>query len=191
MIYTETSIPGIRVSKTGSVLNSNTGSVLKISERGYFWHESKFVNLAKLMLETFKGIKQRSGRIDFIDGNKKNFEPGNLQYRSKFTELSAPQETAIIQIIKFYIGQSTDVKIKDVFRYRLQLKTVLEQRSFFNVYKGSANIKVFRYYVSIKSPGYYELSKHFNISVNDARRTVYYFLHKLIQDCRNEEIIKQ
>lgn len=191
MIYYKTSIKGINVSRLGSVKNMNTNRILKVCQRGYFIHSGKAINLSKLMLKTFKGINIKSGKIYFIDGDRQNFSIDNLEYKTKLEKNSPPEETAIISIIKFYFGRNEKVNIRDVFNYRMQLKTILDQRNFFSENKKVFNINVFRDYFSIDTPSYKNLSKRNSITINDARRTVYFFLGKLIEDCENDKIVKQ
>ena len=191
MIYFKTSLKGIVISKTGSVKNSKNNQILKVSKRGYFSYSEKSVNLAKLMIQTFKGIKIRTGQICFRDGNEENFNIENIDYKTKLQKVNKPSETAIINIIKYYFGRNEEINIKDVFRYRMQLKLILDQRNFFKTYKQTLNINVFEDYFSMHYPGLIALSKRNNITVNDAKRTVYFFLNKLIEDCISDNIIKQ
>ncbi|MFS4470050.1 hypothetical protein [Chryseobacterium sp. T20] len=191
MIYHETTIKGISISRSGSVKNTVTDKVLKVTKRGYFIHYGKTVNLPKLMLETFRGFNIKTGQLYFIDGNRQNFNIDNLEYKTKLGKIQPPEEPKIISIIKFYFGKSEMINVKDVFKYRMQLKIILEQRNFFDKNKNILNINVFRDYFSIDTPGYKNLSKRNSITINDARRTVYFFLGKLIEDCENDKIVKQ
>lgn len=191
MIYFNTSLKGIVISKTGSVKNSKSNQILKVSKRGYFSYYEKPVNLAKLMIQTFKGIKIRTGQICFNDGNHENFNIENIDYKTKLQKVTKPSESAIISIIKYYFGRNEEINFKDVFKYRMQLKVILDQRNFFYTHKKTLNINVFKDYFSMYNPGLMDLSKRNNITVNDAKRTVYFFLNKLIKDCISDKIIKQ
>ncbi|PQA92750.1 hypothetical protein SAMN05421796_11066 [Chryseobacterium piscicola] len=189
-MYCKTSLKDIAVSNTGSVKNLKTNQILKISKRGYFTYNSKPISIVKLMLETFKDIKIRTGQIKFIDGNDQNFFVENIEYKTKLQKISRPSETAILEIIKYYFGSNAKINIKDVFNYRMQLKTVLDLRDFFKTHKSSLFIEIFEDYFSFHLPSFSNLAKRNNVTVNDARRTVYFFLNKLIEDCYSDKIIK-
>jgi len=189
--FYKTSITGIYLSKSGSVKNNRNNRILKVSKRGYFIHLGKAINLPKLMLETFNGIKIKPGRIKFVDKNKQNFSIKNIEYITKLENISKPSESLVIEIVNFYLGKNENINIKDVFKYRMSLSFVLEQRNFFKVYNNWQNIDVFRDYFSIYTPSFKILSTRNKISINDSKRTVYLFLNKLIEDCRKDGIIEQ
>ncbi|MXS70269.1 hypothetical protein GSF70_03485 [Flavobacteriaceae bacterium W22] len=189
--FYKTSITGICLSKSGSVKNTIKSRILKVSKRGYFTHLGKPINLPKLMLETFKGIKIKPGRINFIDKNEQNFKIENIEYVTKLDNVFKPSESLVIEIIKFYTCTNEKINVRDVFNYRMSLSFVLEQRDFFKVYRDWQNIDAFKDYFSIYMPSFKNLALRNKISINDSRRTIYLFLNKLIDDCRKDGIIKQ
>lgn len=191
MIFYKTPIRNISLSKNGDVKNTKTNKILKVSKRGYFIYPDQPVNLPKLMLSVFKGIKIRTGQILFLDGNTQNYSLDNLEYKTKLQRIQRPCENDIKEIIKYYYGKDEIINIKDVYKYRIQLKIILVKRNFFYRNKEVFNIQVFEDYFSIFMPGFLQLSKRNNITVNDAERTIYFFLNKLIDDCKSDKIIKQ
>ena len=100
MRYYKTKLKGISVSKSGLVKNTISQKVLKTGKRGYFIFDGKNINLAKLMIETFYGIKCKTGRVVFKDGNKENFSYNNLEYNSKFNRVEKPNEIDLLNILK-------------------------------------------------------------------------------------------
>lgn len=56
----------------------------------------------KLMIETFKKTKYKSGKIVFLDGNKENYHIENLEYITKFDIIEKPNELDLIKILRFY-----------------------------------------------------------------------------------------
>lgn len=191
MSYYKTKIPGISISKTGSVKNTKRDEILKVSKRGYFTFKNTSISLPKLMIETFKKIPMKTGQIKYIDGNNQNFNIENLEYKTKLDKIDPPLENDIIEILKYYYGSKETFNLKDVFKYRMHLKIVLDQRNFFIKYKHLPNISIFRAYFSFNMPGYRNLSILHNITVRDAQRTVYFYLNKLIEDCKADKILKQ
>ncbi|MBV6880938.1 hypothetical protein NG800_012955 [Epilithonimonas ginsengisoli] len=184
-----TSIPDINIDRLGTVTNIRTNKIFKVGKRGYFTYKDKPINLAKLMLETFKKIPIRNGHIIFKDGNKKNYNLSNLEYQTKLSIVEPPTETDIINVINYYCRHDKMVNLRNAFKYRVNLLTVLSLRNFFIEYKGTQNLDVFKDYAAAFAPGFYTLSKKNNITVLESKRTIYYFLNKLIADCKNEGAI--
>ena len=92
MRYYKTKYHEIRITKTGIVKNTISGKILKVYKRGSFMLNKKHVNLAKLMIETFKKTKYKNGRIVFLDGNKHNYHIENLEYKTKFDVIEKPKK---------------------------------------------------------------------------------------------------
>ena len=189
MRYYKTKYNGIRITKTGVVRNTISGKVLKIYKRGSFMFNKKHVNLAKLMIETFKKTKYKSGRIVFLDGNKENYHIENLEYITKFDIIEKPNELDLIKILRFYFGENAIQNIKDVFGFRSQINTILIVRNFYYNYRKHENIDVFKSYFNLFYPSFISLSKEFKITVVDTKMTIYFFLNKLIDDCKKDKII--
>jgi hypothetical protein len=189
MRYYKTKYHEIRITKTGIVKNTISGKILKVYKRGSFMLNKKHVNLAKLMIETFKKTKYKNGRIVFLDGNKHNYHIENLEYKTKFDVIEKPNDSDLIKILRFYFGENTVQNIKDVFSFRSQMSTILELRNFYDNYNENDNIEVFKAYFNLLYPSKNNLSKQFGISNSDCRRTIYFFLNKLIEDCKKEKII--
>ncbi len=77
-IFYQTALKEISVTKAGTVRNNKTGKLLTVGERGYFILNQKPHNLPKLQLQTFQKIPIKSGRINFIDGDKNNYHFENI-----------------------------------------------------------------------------------------------------------------
>lgn len=181
-----TKIKGISINQSGIVYNTISEKQLTISQRGYFTFNGKVYNLPKLLLETFKNIPVRNGRIIFKDGNKTNFNIDNLDYQTKLAELEQPKNEDIINVINYYFAHDPIKNLNNVFKYRTHLSTVLAIRDFFKVYQNESNLNIFKDYSDIFTPGYYNLSKIHKITVLEAKRTIFYFLNKLIDDCKKD-----
>lgn len=184
-----TSLPEIHIDRLGSVTNIKTKKILKISKRGYFFNGSTPINLPKLMLETFKKIPVRNGHIVYKDGNKTNYNLSNLEYQTKLAIIEPPAETDILNVINYYCRFNTLSNLKDVFKYRMNLLTVINVRNFFTENIDVQNIAVFKDYAAAFAPGFYTLSKKHKITVLESKRTIYFFLNKLIADCKNDGAI--
>ena len=184
-----TSISDIHIDRLGTVTNIRTNKIFKVGKRGYFTYKDKPINLPKLMLETFKKNPVRNGHIIFKDGNKANYNLSNLEYQTKLAIVSPPTEIDILNVINYYCRHDKLDNLRDVFRYRMNLFAVLSVRSFFNEYKGSQNLDVFKDYVTAYAPGFNTLSKKHKITILESKRTIYFFLNKLISDCKTDGTI--
>lgn len=189
--YYPAKLKGISISKNGHVINTKTQKPLKVSKRGYFMINQKPINLPKLMLNTFRNIPIKPGRIVFLDGDKKNYFIENIEYVTKIGKIKPPTETELKTVLSFYFKLDQNFKIRDYIQFRMYLSMILEQRGFFTENKKLPNIHIFKDYISVNMPNFINLSKRNNISVLDAKRTVYFFLNKLIEDCKNDEDLKR
>lgn len=181
MKFYKTSLSGISLSKTGTAKNILTGKILVIGKRGYFTHQGKPVSMAKLMIETFKKIPQRTGQILFIDDDSRNFSADNVEYKTKLEKISPPSDKIIIEFIESWVGSDEVVNLKNIFIYRRKIEAILLKIGFFEIYKDLLYIEVFKDYFSINCPSYQDLAKRNKITVNDAKRTVFYFLNLLTE----------
>ncbi|TDX84054.1 hypothetical protein [Epilithonimonas xixisoli] len=184
-----TSIPDIHIDTLGTVTNIRTNKILKVGKRGYFTYKDKPINLPKLMLETFNKNPVRNGHIIFKDGNKKNYNISNLEYQTKLSVVEPPTDTDILNVINYYCRHDKLNNLRDVFRYRMNLLAVLSVRNFFLEYKGTQNLDIFKDYATAFAPGFLTLSKKHKITLLESKRTIYFFLNKLISDCKNDGTI--
>lgn len=184
-IFYQTQLKEISVTKNGIIRNNRTGKILKVSSRGYFTHNQKPYNLAKTILQTFKKIPVKNGRIKFLDYNERNFSPENIEYVSKLEKISQPKESDLKTLIDFYIKDKT-FNINDHIQYRIYLKMILVKRRFIEENKMLFNIDVFAHYFNVSFPNFVQLAKENEISVLDAKRTIYFFLNKLINEFKND-----
>lgn len=141
------------------------------------------------MLETFKKIPIRNGRIVFIDGNKQNYFIDNLEYQTQLANVEQPKADDILNVINFYFGFDPLKNLNNVFKYRTYLSTVLTMRNFFEKYQKEKNLALFKEYTDVFAPDYYNLSKTHNVTVLESKRTINFFLNKLIEDCKNDGCI--
>lgn len=63
---------------------------------------------------------------------------------------------------------------------------ILEKRNFIEENSKIFNINIFAQYFSISFPNFIDLAKLNSISVLDAKRTIYFFLNKLLSDFKND-----
>lgn len=183
--FYKTALKDISVTKTGNVRNNKTGKLLKISERGYFVLNNKPQNLAKLMLQTFKKIALKNGRIRFKDNDKRNFDVENIEYVTKLEIIAAPDEKDLESIIYTYF-KDDNFKMRDWLQFRIYINMIMKKRCFFEENKNENNIDIFSDYFSVSFPSYISLAKRNNISVKDAKTTVYFFFNRLVSNCKND-----
>ena len=103
--------------------------------------------------------------------------------------IEKPNDSDLIKILRFYFGENAIQNIKDVFGFRSQINTILIVRNFYYNYRKHENIDVFKSYFNLFYPSFISLSKEFKITVVDTKMTIYFFLNKLIDDCKKDKII--
>ena len=119
----------------------------------------------------------------------KTYNIENLEYKTKFDVIEKPNDSDLIKILRFYFGENAIQNIKDVFGFRSQINTILIVRNFYYNYRKHENIDVFKSYFNLFYPSFISLSKEFKITVVDTKMTIYFFLNKLIDDCKKDKII--
>ena len=184
-VFYQTALKEISITNGGTVRNNKTGKFLKISERGYFILNNKPQNLPKLMLQTFKKIALKNGRIRFKDNDKRNFDVENIEYVTKLAIIPAPDEKDLESIIYTYF-KDDDFKMGDWLQFRIYINMIMKNRGFFEENKNENNIDVFSDYFSVSFPSYISLAKRNKISIKDAKTTVYFFLNRLVSNCKND-----
>ncbi|WP_395078126.1 hypothetical protein [Flavobacterium sp.] len=132
--FKKTQISGLYVSKTGKAYNYNSNRFLTATGKGTIIINGKGYNFAKLILETFCKIENRSGQINFINGNDKDFNFENLEYKSTIKQ-PPPVAKDLIKCIRFYFEVDKKFTISNIL-YKFYLYEIIKMRNFNYKYKG-------------------------------------------------------
>ncbi len=132
--FKKTKISGFYVSKVGKAYNYNSNRFLTATRKGTIIINGKGYNFAKLMLETFYKIENRSGQIKFINGNDKDFSFENLEYKSTINQ-PPPVATDLIKCIRFYFEVDKKFTTSNIL-YKFYLYEIIKMRNFNYKYKG-------------------------------------------------------
>ena len=131
--FKKTKISGLYVSNIGLCYNSISKRNLTITN-GKTTINGKAYNVAKIILETFYKIPVRSGQINFINGNDKDFSFENLEYKSTIKQ-PPPVATDLIKCIRFYFEVENNFKTSNIL-YKYYLYEIIKKRGFNFKYKG-------------------------------------------------------
>jgi hypothetical protein len=126
--FKKTKISGLYVSKVGKAYNYNSNRLLTATAKGTIIINGKGYNFAKLILETFCKIENRSGQINFINGNDKDFSFENLEYKSTIKQ-PPPVATDLIKCIRFYFEVDKNFKTSNIL-YKFYLYEIIKMRNF-------------------------------------------------------------
>ena len=126
--FKKTQISGLYVSKNGKAYNYNSNRYLTATAKGTIIINGKGYNFAKLILETFAKIENRSGFINFKNGNNKDFSFENLEYKSTIKQ-PPPVATDLIKCIRFYFAVDKNFTTSNVL-YKYYLYQIILKRGF-------------------------------------------------------------
>lgn len=190
MEFTKTYLNDISVTMEGKVYNHRTQKFLHVTDKGYFFYHNKHRSLPKILLLTYKGHTYNSGHINFKDGNRKNYNICNIDYVKNRHTYKQPAKSEMKAVLRRYVGLKTKIEIDDALNYRNQLYATLQTRKFFEKYKDYDFINIFKNYFTLDiCIPMSSLAKYHNISLQKIREIIYFFLHRLIEDCKEEGII--
>lgn len=182
--FKKTQISGLYVSKVGTAYNVNSNRFLTITAKGNVIINGKGYNFAKLILETFCKIENRSGQIVFKNGNNKDFSFENLEYKTTIKQ-NAPKETDLIQCIRFYFEVDKTFKTSNIL-YKFYLYEIIKIRGFNYKYK-ELDFDLFLEYAKNK---FWTLSNNqkntfdkFNYTATNGKNAINKYLNLLIFEC--------
>ena len=170
------------VNEHGSVFSLVKDSLLKPDSRNLISVNGKRLNLPKLILEAYKGIKLSKGKIVYIDGNKLNLNANNLRYARIFKPKVTIEvnQTDLLAAIRCYFEVEKRFKVSNYFLTKFYLKCIAEKRGFFLTNKGKNDIEVFEYYLMGNSIA--KSDKKSILDIRDCRLIVYSHQNTLISE---------
>lgn len=181
--FRKTKIKGLYVTKKGACYNSITKRNLTIIN-GKIIINNKAFNIAKIILETFGKIPIRSGQINFINGNTKDFSVENLEYRSTI-KVQPPATTDLIKCIRFYFEVEKSLNRQSLM-IKYYLSEIVKIRGFKLKYKGIEFDLFLQYLKSdfiIISSNQKTVFERFNFTVNNGKNAINKYLNLLIKEC--------
>lgn len=181
--FKKTKIKGLYVSNKGLCYNYITKRNLNITN-GKITINSKAYNLAKIILETFCKIPTRSGQVIFINGNDKDFDFENLEYKSTIKE-PIPVAADLIKCIRFYFEVDKNLNTKSLLT-KYYLYEIIKIRGFNLKYKGID----FDLFLEYSKNDFYIFSNNqktvfdnFNYTATNGKNAINKYLNLLICEC--------
>jgi len=179
--YKKTFIKGLYLTNKGKAYNSTTGNDLKPRASGKVIINGKEYNLLKLILETFKKIPVRTGKINFLNGNNQDFNFNNLEYASTGTTHTAPPESEIIKAIRLYFEVDKNFTANNVF-FKSHLKHIATKRGFIIIHTNKA-FNLFLEWIEPQSQSKASISTKHGYTVRNGTNFINKYLSLLIKDC--------
>lgn len=181
--FKKTKISGLYLTNNGLCYNSISKRNLTIIN-GKTTINGKAYNVAKIILETFCKIPVRSGQINFINGNDKDFSFENLEYKSTIKQLQ-PVTTDLIKCIRFYFEVENNFTTSNIL-YKYYLYEIIKKRGFNLKYKG-IDFDLFLEYVKtdfwILSNNQNNTFAKFNYTATNGKNAINKYLNLLISEC--------
>ena len=176
------------INQTGTVYSFKTGKYLMQTRKNCIRQQNKYLNVSKLILQTFTGQQYKSGKVISIDGNNENLSPHNLRYVSLFNHDTRHKVNTInFKIaIRCYFDVEKKYKVNDTPKTRLYLQSIAEKRRFFEDRKGTPYIEVFKTYLKGTINNITKTAKTHNLTVLDCANIVNSFKNLLIDDILRE-----
>jgi hypothetical protein len=182
--FKKTQISGLYVSKVGKAYNYTSNRLLTTTAKGTIIINGKGYNFVKLILETFCKIPVRSGQINFINGNVKDFAFENLEYKTTIKQ-PPPVATDLIKCIRLYF--EVDKKLnKNSLITKYYLYEIIKKRGFELKYKG-LDFDLFLEYAKndfwILSNNQKNTFDKFNYTATNGKNAINKYLNLLIFEC--------
>ena len=167
------------MSKKGICYNSISKQNLTITN-GKTTIKGKSYNVAKIIIETFYKIPVRSGQINFINGNDKDFSFENLEYKSTIKQLK-PVTTDLIKCIRFYFEVENNFTTSNIL-YKYYLYQIIIKRGFDWRCESCTNFDLFLYYFKTSNNQNNTFTK-FNYTTTNGKNAINKYLNLLISEC--------
>ena len=181
--FQKTKIKGLYITKNGICYNITTKRELS-NRNGKINISSKTHNVAKIIIETFKNIPIRKGQINFINGNKNDFNIENIEYKSTDKQ-TYPSKNDLIKCIRLYFEVDKNLKLSNI-NYKFYLFEIIKMRGF-NLKYQENDFKVFIEYFNSDLGLLYNnqktVFKKFNYSVTNGKNAINKYLNLLIKEC--------
>ena len=174
--------PNLFLNDNGNIYNLSTGKELKPTPKGHVIVNSQYLSLPKLVLLTFKKEQIRSGQIKYIDGNKRNLNPQNLQYVTQYPDSNKINYERLKIAIQCYFEVGKQYNVKDYTLTRIYLKSIIERRCFYMDYANRAGMDIFKSYMNDITNSRAKVAKVYDIPVKDCDFIVNDFTNLLIND---------
>ncbi|WP_394758158.1 hypothetical protein [Flavobacterium sp.] len=181
--FKKTKISGLYVSNNGLCCNSVSKRILTVTN-GKTTINGKAYNVAKIVLETFCKIPVRSGQMNFINGNDKDFSFENLKYKSTIKQ-PPPVATDLIKCIRFYFEVDKKFTTSNIL-YKFYLYEIIKMRNFNYKYKGLD----FDLFLDYSKNDFLVLSNNqktvfdkFNYTATNGKNAINKYLNLLICEC--------
>lgn len=183
--FKKTKISGLYVSKNGKAYNYNSNRYLTATAKGTIIINSKHYNFAKLILETFAKIENRSGFINFKNGNNKDFSFENLEYKSTIKQ-PPPVATDLIKCIRFYFEVDKNFTTSNIL-YKYYLYQIILKRGF---EWRCASCKDFDLFLEYVKTDFWILSNNqnntftkFKYTATNGKNAINKYLNLLVNEC--------
>jgi hypothetical protein len=183
--YKKTCIKGLYLTNKGKAYNCNTGNDLKPRATGKVIINGKEYNLLKLILETFKKIPVRTGKINFLNGNNQDFDFNNLEYASTGTPHTAPPESEIINAIRLYFEVPKKINRQTIW-FKDYLNQIAKQRGFIYLHH-SNDFDLFIEWLQPFSQSKAQISKTHGYTVRNGSNIINKYLSLLINECLQDK----
>jgi hypothetical protein len=175
--------PSTYVNNCGKVYDLRKGKFIKPTKKNYIKPENQYLNVAKLVIQTFGNDPYRSGQITYIDGDKENLNIQNIKY----SRLFVPNQTNkpichdnLISAIRCYFEIEKGFSVNNRFMTRLYLQQIAARRFFFIYKMDMPHIEIFRAY--LYGTGADKTAKGHNVSTRDYPTIINHFTGLLVSE---------
>ncbi|SNA76292.1 hypothetical protein DK150_370078 [Flavobacterium psychrophilum] len=181
--FKKTQISGLYLTNNGLCYNSVSKRFLTITN-GKTTINGKAYNVAKIILETFCKIPVRSGQINFINGNDKDFSFENLEYKTTINQ-PPPVPTDLIKCIRFYFEVDKNFTTSNIL-YKYYLYQIILKRGFEWRFASCKDFDLFLDYSKNDfktSNNQNDTFAKFNYTATNGKNAINKYLNLLINEC--------
>ena len=177
--------PHLFINESGKVFNVNLNKFECMKKDRNCLSTHCNLSVPKLLLYVFANEPYRERTwIRYKDGNRKNISIDNLEYVSCIDGKPTPpvNDEGLYTAIRCYFPVLKRYKTGTLFLTKRYLYDVAKSRLFFEQYRQSKHIEVFRSYLTIEFTDRAKIAKMHGIIVRDCNHIINTFINMLIDD---------
>ena len=178
-------LPDLFLNDSGQIYSLKAGKELKPTAKNQIVVGNQRLSLPKLVLLTFRKQPVRDKQqIRYIDGNRNNLSPQNLEYVRQFTSSTknSINYENLKTAIRCYFEVHKRYNTKDYFLTRTYIAEIIRIRNFYDYYSDRAGIDIFENYIENPLKKRAQIAKETGINMRDCNYILNEYTNLLISD---------
>ncbi len=176
--------PDLYISPDGRLYNLERKWEYTIRSKPNILVCGQLLNVPKLVLQTFANQPYRTHQhITFLDGNRSNMNIANLKYSNVIPSKQVNVDgERLLMAIRCYINVSKRYNVKDIFRTKTYLLSIVKTRSFISSHFEDMYIGIFSEYLEKTTAIRKDIAEKHVITIFDCHNIINGFINQLVDE---------